>query len=242
MFLNNSSEKQPESNLIDILRPFILNCIVFKTKGVKTEWMTYRMVPKKGQVMIPDFVLYLDTLTATKFELFVVEEKKPGNFSNGHLETDLIKFEKEMQLALDKLIEKKVKDPEVVALIVEGYKVTTFKMDLRYNGQYRMIELSSFFVAIIQGTLERLYKAIQGLESEDHRSYRRGFCGSPVATIGLKCRPKHRPPKHSTPPHHPGRGKPPTSPHHDDPGKLPPPLHNGSHHPPPRDRPGHDGQ
>ncbi|RCH78403.1 hypothetical protein CU098_004946, partial [Rhizopus stolonifer] len=36
--------------------------------------------------------------------------------------------------------------------------------------------------ATIQGTLERLYKAIQGQESaEDHRSYRREACGSPVA-------------------------------------------------------------
>lgn len=96
-------------------------------------------------------------------------------------------------------------------------------MDLRYNGQYRMIELNSFFIvrnniddimlvpyimekmyqlkvkyntahqhkrrcsnylkqAIIQGTLERPYKAIQGQENaEDRRSYRREACGSPFA-------------------------------------------------------------
>ncbi|EPB88138.1 hypothetical protein HMPREF1544_05082 [Mucor circinelloides 1006PhL] len=203
--LNNNSYKEPESNLIiETLRPFILNCIVFETKGIKTEWMTYRMVSEKEQVMIPDFALYCDPLTMIKLELFVVEVKKPGNFSNGHLEVDIVKLGKEMQLALNKLIEKKVKDPEVVALLVEGYKVTTFKMDLQYNGQYRMIELNSFFIvrnniddimlvpsiiekmyqlkAIIQGTLERLYKAIQGQENaEDRRSYRREACGSPVA-------------------------------------------------------------
>ncbi|KAL7314636.1 hypothetical protein PS15m_006182 [Mucor circinelloides] len=78
-------------------------------------------------------------------------------------------------------------------------------MDLRYNGQYRMIELNSFFIvrnniddimlvpyimeekmyqlkAIIQGTLERLYKAIQGQENaEDRRIYRREACGNLVA-------------------------------------------------------------
>ncbi|KAG1145670.1 hypothetical protein G6F37_004475 [Rhizopus arrhizus] len=129
--LNNNSKKEPKSNLIiETLRPFILNCVIFKTKGIKTEWMTYRMVSKEGQVMIPDFTLYSDALTATNFELFVVEVKKPGNFSNGHLETDIVTLGKEMQLALDKLIEKKVKNPEVVALLVEGYKATTFKMDL----------------------------------------------------------------------------------------------------------------
>lgn len=36
--LNNSSKKEPESNLIiETLRPFILHCIVFKTKGIKAE-------------------------------------------------------------------------------------------------------------------------------------------------------------------------------------------------------------
>lgn len=37
--LNNYSKKEPESNLIiETLRPFIINCVVFKTKGIKTEW------------------------------------------------------------------------------------------------------------------------------------------------------------------------------------------------------------
>lgn len=37
--MNDNSKKEPESNLIiETLRPFILNCIIFKTKGVKTEW------------------------------------------------------------------------------------------------------------------------------------------------------------------------------------------------------------
>ncbi|CAO3660894.1 unnamed protein product [Rhizopus stolonifer] len=96
--------------------------------------------------MVPDFTLYLDPLTLTKFDMFVIEVKKPGKISNGHLETDLVKLGKEMKLALDKLIEKKVKNPEIIALLVEGYKATAFKMDLRYNGQYRMIELNSFLL------------------------------------------------------------------------------------------------
>ncbi|KAI9484090.1 MAG: hypothetical protein EXX96DRAFT_633064 [Benjaminiella poitrasii] len=203
--LNNNSKKEPESNLIiETLRPFILNCIVFKTKGIKTEWMTYRMVSEKGQVMIPDFALSLDPLTVINFELFAAEVKKPGNFFNGHLEADLVKLSKEMQLALDELIEKKVKNPEVVALLVEGKLVLTIPFKYIINTYKIDYKLSSFFVvrnyiedfmlvpgimekmyqlkAIIQGTLERLYKAIQGKESaEYHRSYRREACRSPVA-------------------------------------------------------------
>jgi len=42
--LNNNSYKEPESNLIiETLRPFILNCIVFETKGIKTEWYALYM-------------------------------------------------------------------------------------------------------------------------------------------------------------------------------------------------------
>lgn len=46
--------------------------------------------------MIPNFTMYLDPLTATNFELFFVEIKKPGDVSNGHLETDFVKIGKEM--------------------------------------------------------------------------------------------------------------------------------------------------
>lgn len=54
------------------------------------------------------------------FKLFIVEVKKPGNFSNSRLETDLVKLGKEMQVVLDKLIKKKVESPEVVALLIGG--------------------------------------------------------------------------------------------------------------------------
>ncbi|RCH86879.1 hypothetical protein CU097_008561 [Rhizopus azygosporus] len=87
-------------------------------KGWHNEWYQIRR-----QAMIPDFTLYSDPLTVTNFELFVVEVKKSGSFSNGHLETDIVKLGKEMQLALDKFIEKKVKSPKVVALLVECNKV-----------------------------------------------------------------------------------------------------------------------
>ncbi|KAI9476089.1 MAG: hypothetical protein EXX96DRAFT_287681 [Benjaminiella poitrasii] len=106
-------------------------CIALKS----CQKITYRMVAKKGQLMIPDFTLYLDPLTVTNFELFVVEVKNPGNISDGHLETDFVKLGKKMQLTLDKLLEKKVKNPEIVALLVEGnrlYLTNQFKHITKY--------------------------------------------------------------------------------------------------------------
>ncbi|KAI9364655.1 hypothetical protein BD770DRAFT_151365 [Pilaira anomala] len=98
-----------------------------------------------GKVMIPDLALYVVSLSTMNFELFVVEVKKQGNYINGNLEKDLIKLGKEMKLALDKLLQYKVKNPEVPRLLVEGIKITAYKMDLAYNGVYRMIELSEFY-------------------------------------------------------------------------------------------------
>lgn len=76
-----------------------------------------------GQLMTPDFVVYVDPISTIKFELFIIEVKKHGNYGNGNLEKDLIKLGKEMQLALDKLVLYKVENPEVVGLLVEGKSI-----------------------------------------------------------------------------------------------------------------------
>lgn len=84
--------------------------------------MTYRLAPVVGSytVMIPDFVLWVEPHSEVSFEVFFfVEAKKQGNFSNGPLESDLVKLGKEMQLGL-KLIKTKVANPEVVGLLLEG--------------------------------------------------------------------------------------------------------------------------
>ncbi|CEP15876.1 hypothetical protein [Parasitella parasitica] len=46
--------------------------------------------------------------------------------------------------SLNKLVLQKVDNPVVVGLLIEGTKASTFKMDIAYNGQYRMVELSQF--------------------------------------------------------------------------------------------------
>ncbi|KAG1459297.1 hypothetical protein G6F46_005517 [Rhizopus delemar] len=167
--------------------------------------LTYRMTfyCSDGQLMIPDFVVYVDPISTIKFELFIIEVKKHGNYGNGNLEKDLIKLGKEMQLALDKLVLYKVENPEVVGLLVEGIKVTAFKMDLAYNGQYRMVEMSQFFVVrdnvddimliptiiqkldqikqVIEDTNEKIFKTLKVKDcSIDLTSYMRKACGSPV--------------------------------------------------------------
>jgi hypothetical protein len=73
-----------------------------------------------GQMMIPDLVIYIIPLSSINFELFVLEVKKHGNFSNGTFENDMVKLGKEMKLALDKMIMYKVNNPEMIGVLVRG--------------------------------------------------------------------------------------------------------------------------
>ncbi|CEI86443.1 hypothetical protein RMCBS344292_00883 [Rhizopus microsporus] len=101
-----------------------------------------------------------------------------------------------MHLGLNKLVKRKVKRPKVAGLLLEGNQATAHKMGLLYNGQYRMVELSKFYltrdsvddvllVPIHSGknyTNSSLYKVIQEPEdSVDMTPYMGCTCGSPVA-------------------------------------------------------------
>ncbi|GAA5800827.1 hypothetical protein HPULCUR_006266 [Helicostylum pulchrum] len=203
----SSVQKDSESNLtIETLRPFIKHIIVSTCADIKLEWMSYRMSSgtNDGQMMIPDLALYIDPLSVINFELFIVEVKKHGNFSNGTLENDMIKLGKEMKLAVDKLITHKVDSPEIIGLLIRGLNVTVMKMDLQYNGQYRLIEISTFFLVrdtiddimlipsiiqkldqvrqIIQDTMEKIYKAIRKelCSTRVNNTFMRKGCHSPV--------------------------------------------------------------
>lgn len=83
--------------------------------------MTYRLPALHDQihVMIPDLVIYVE-LHGSKYELFVLEAKKPWNYNNGNIENDLLKLGKELQVALNKLIVFGVHNPVVPGLHIEG--------------------------------------------------------------------------------------------------------------------------
>lgn len=49
-----------------------------------------------------------------------------------------------MHTALNRLIEKKVKNPEIVGLLLEDCNAVAYKMTLGYDGQYKMTEISRF--------------------------------------------------------------------------------------------------
>ncbi|KAG1466911.1 hypothetical protein G6F46_000479 [Rhizopus delemar] len=184
--VEKSEQKHETSLIIESLQPFIFSCVISRIKDIKFEWMTYHLVPPSGhpnnQTMLPDLVLYADPISKMNYELFFVEVKRKGNFANGHLESDIVKLGKEMQIAINKLILRKVKCPEVVGLLVEGYVATAYKMDLKFNGQYRMVEISKFNftcnsvgdIMLVPTIMEKLYQ-IQAIISETLQSLYNSF-------------------------------------------------------------------
>lgn len=70
--------------------------------------------------MIPDLAPFVEVNSTTNYELFFVEVKRKGKYQNNNLENDLVKLGKEMHTALNKLVKKRVRNPEVVGLLIEG--------------------------------------------------------------------------------------------------------------------------
>lgn len=108
------------------------------------------------------------------------------------LENDLTKLGKEMQIALNKLVLQKVDNPVVVGLLIEGTKASTFKMDIAYNGQSRMVEPPprADDIMLVPINMEKMlykfnyiYEAVnvKNIPKLDASNYIRYPCGSQVS-------------------------------------------------------------
>jgi hypothetical protein len=49
-----------------------------------------------------------------------VEVKRKGNYHNNNLGDDIVKLGKEMQIALNKLVKRRVRNPEIVGILING--------------------------------------------------------------------------------------------------------------------------
>ncbi|KAG0734888.1 hypothetical protein G6F57_007010 [Rhizopus arrhizus] len=184
-FLNNTTSnnhKQGEAAIIiDKIKPYLLHSLISKIDFVKHDWLTYHLVTPSGQFMMPDFVLFIELSSAINYEVFFMEQRNA--------------------YCIKQVGGKKVKKPEVVGLLVEDHKAVAYKMDIKYNGQYRMIEISRFHFArdisddilllptiieklnpmkkIIERTILNLYSS-ENEEVMDLTAYTRKSCKSPM--------------------------------------------------------------
>ncbi|ORY99348.1 hypothetical protein BCR43DRAFT_226812 [Syncephalastrum racemosum] len=99
------------------------------------DWANTGLVQTKGAAK-PDFVVYVQPSNA--HHDIMVGEVKPPNASISQAESDLVKIGKELRLMLNRLILLGTPDPVVCGILVEGFNMTTFTMDLPAPQLYRM--------------------------------------------------------------------------------------------------------
>jgi hypothetical protein len=87
----------------------------------------------------PDFLISFKCVN-TLCGLVVGEFKAPNHQSA--LESDLVKTGKQMRCLYNSLVKQGVQNPLVCGILVEGFTMSTFVMDLASPGIYRLINLS----------------------------------------------------------------------------------------------------
>lgn len=91
----------------------------------------------------PDYIVFVSH-SQDRYDLDISKIKAPINkYSNNVTESDLVKTGKELQWMINSLIRRGVHDPVVCGIMLKGYTMNTYKMDLNYSHIFQMIELSS---------------------------------------------------------------------------------------------------
>ncbi|KAI8141563.1 hypothetical protein BJV82DRAFT_169096 [Fennellomyces sp. T-0311] len=90
--------------------------------------------------MLPDFIVYA-YVRSIRFDLLAVEIKPPESNKG---EDDKRKIARELHLMINALVDNGVESPIVCGISVDGFKCATYQMDLKYDGIYRLTELSQF--------------------------------------------------------------------------------------------------
>ncbi|KAF7722497.1 hypothetical protein EC973_003089 [Apophysomyces ossiformis] len=111
-------------------------------------------IQKKKKKYLPDYTLYA-YVRDLRFDLLTVEIRQPGT---GQGQGDLQKIAQEMKMMIDSLVENGIESPIVCSIWVNGFECHTYKMDLKYDGVYRLIELDNFTLV---SSIEDLAKVFQ---------------------------------------------------------------------------------
>jgi hypothetical protein len=91
---------------------------------------------------LSDYVGSYQAPTGQTYDVLTVEIKPPKKSSESQLESDLVKVGKEMKDMIDVLVDLGVETPTVAGALLEGFSMTTYTMQLVYEGVYIMLERS----------------------------------------------------------------------------------------------------
>ena len=89
----------------------------------------------------PDYVVFV-TQRTHRIDLTCAEAKAPGNTAT-FPRSDLVKLGQEMRWMLNRLVTEGVHWPVVGGILIRGFNMTIYKMQVTNPGTYAMVELSS---------------------------------------------------------------------------------------------------
>ncbi|CAO3651166.1 unnamed protein product [Cunninghamella echinulata] len=94
--------------------------------------------------LMADYTIFYQSNLNKNFDLFVVEVKPIGKSCGSQVQSDLVKLGKEMKRMVDFLVAEDIDQITVCGMLVKGIECSTYKMDLEYDGMYRMVQLGGF--------------------------------------------------------------------------------------------------
>lgn len=92
----------------------------------------------------PNYVLFV-TQRSYRLDLTCAEAKSPSNRAV-FPKSDLLKTGQEMRWMFNKLVREGIQNPVVGGILISGYDMHTFKMDMVDDSIYRLTELSKTLI------------------------------------------------------------------------------------------------
>lgn len=113
-------------------------------QGQRRNWWKEEEWRWRALEFKPDYVLFV-LQRSQRLDLTCVEAKSPSNRSV-FPKSDLVKIGQEMRWMYNKLVVEGVQNPVVGDILISGYDMFTFKMDMIDDSVYRLTELSKTLI------------------------------------------------------------------------------------------------
>ncbi|KAI8641058.1 hypothetical protein BD408DRAFT_444635 [Parasitella parasitica] len=156
LFSNGTPDSDLEDSFMHNFISTLFEDVFMLDTILESKWANGQLGKRKRDDQTqfkPDYVIFI-TQRSNRLDLSCVEAKSPIN-KHTFPKSDLVKLGQEMRWMLNKLVMEGVEKPVVGGILISGFQIQTYKMELIDIGVYRMVELSKtlFFRNIQELTL-----------------------------------------------------------------------------------------
>ncbi|KAG2219614.1 hypothetical protein INT45_011339 [Circinella minor] len=148
IFSNGALNVRLEDALVHNIVSVIFESIFQSDQLLEYQWANGKLGGKRksgddDNNYKPDFVVFVSHRN-DRYDIAVSEVKPPSNSnSNNVVESNLVKMGKEMKWVINNLIKRGIENPVVCGILLQGFALTTYKMNLVYPKVYRIHDRGS---------------------------------------------------------------------------------------------------